>query len=122
MNRLALLIACFAVSAANTCLAQAPAACTSACASEQRACHADAQNQPTPERFMRGSETGDGALVKTRQGTFRNGSLATAASLGAGDRILAASAGCDSRYKACTQSCAQPQGAGARGAVVKPEA
>ena len=111
MKRLALLIACLAASAANTCLADDPAFCKSMCASEQRSCHANAQLQPTEDGLLPSDTPDRNPLARTPQGEVRSpGSRALGAS-GDTNRRMARASACDTGYQACTRSCAQPNNA-----------
>jgi hypothetical protein len=112
MNRLTLLLACLAASAANTCLAADPAFCKSMCASEQRQCHASAQLQPKEERLMPSDTPDKNPLARTAQGEVQGVGARALGASGDTNRRLARASACETRYQACTRSCAQPQNAG----------
>lgn len=112
MKRLALLIACLAASAANTCLAEDPAFCKSMCTSEQRQCRADAQLQPREERLMPSDTPDKNPLARTAQGEVQAAGTRALNTSGDTARRMARGSACESRYQACTRSCAQPPKAG----------
>ena len=112
MNRLAVLIAFLAASAANTCLAEDPAFCKSMCASEQRSCHANAQLQPKVERLMPSDTPDKNTFARTAQGEMQSSSSRALRASGDTNRRMARTSACETRYQACTRSCAQPQNGG----------
>ena len=68
MHRFALLIACLAVAAANTCLADEPASCKSMCVSEQQQCSGA---QPKDARLMRAGPPAKNQLASGNPGGLR---------------------------------------------------
>jgi hypothetical protein len=109
MKRLALLIACLAASAANTCLAAEPEACMAACASEQQQCKGP---QPKDDRLMHAGPQQSRADKRVAGGLRGYDQRATdedAASF----RRLARGSACEAGYQQCTRDCCKAQGAGA---------
>jgi hypothetical protein len=111
MNRLALLIALLGMTAANACLAEDPAFCKSMCASEQRACHANAQLQPREERLMPSDTPDKNPFARTAQGEVQTSGMRALDASGNTNRRLARGSSCDSGYQACTRACQKPQNA-----------
>jgi hypothetical protein len=120
MNRLAVLIACLAATAANTCLAEDPAFCKSMCASEQRSCHANAQLQPKEERLMPSDTPDKNPFARASQGEIQSSSSRALGASGDTSRRMARTSACETRYQACTRSCAQPQNPKGSGDAGKP--
>jgi hypothetical protein len=108
MNRLAVLFAFLAATAANTCLAEDPAFCKSMCASEQRSCHASAQLQPKEERLLNSDAPDRNPFAHTAQGEVRSPSNRALGASGDTNRRMARSSACETGYQACMRSCAQP--------------
>jgi hypothetical protein len=121
MHRFALLIACLAATAANTCLAEDPAFCKSMCASEQRSCHANAQLQPKEERLMPSDTPDKNPFARASQGEVQSPSSRALGASGDTNRRMARSSACETRYQACTRSCAQPHKARDGGGAGKPK-
>lgn len=112
MKRLALLIACLAASAAQTCLAEDAAFCKSMCVSEQRECRADAQLQPKEERLMPGDTADRNPLARAAQNEVQGAGTRALGAAGDTNRRVARVSACDTRYQQCTRSCAVPKNAG----------
>jgi hypothetical protein len=115
MHRLALLTACLAATAAHTCFAADTAACTSACASEQRACQGGVQ--PKKERLMAASRVSD---VDTHAQGAQFGQLRGHNVLGTDNSVtsfkrLSQAGACEAAFKQCTRDCGPAPEAGLAG-------
>lgn len=109
MKRLALLMACLAASAAQTCLAEDPAFCKSMCASEQRECRADAQLPPQEQRLAPSQLADRNPFARAAQNEVQGPGTRALGDAGDTNRRVARVNACDTRYQQCTRSCAVPQ-------------
>ncbi|MGB9107127.1 MAG: hypothetical protein WCC39_00430 [Telluria sp.] len=115
MHRLTLLIACLAATMSHACFAADTAACTAACASEQRACQGGAQ--PRKERLMAASRVSDvDAHAQGAQfGQLRGHNvLGTDNSVSSFKRLSQAGA-CEADFKQCARDCGPAPEAGVAG-------
>jgi hypothetical protein len=113
MNRLALLIACLAASAAGSCLAEDAAFCKSMCASEQSQCRAQAQLPPKEEGIMKVAAPDRNVMARTAAGGVRGYDAQAIDNAGASVRRLARGGVCDAHFQQCERECGPAQDKGA---------